>query len=85
MSKINGRLENWQLNIMNNTIYGEIYADPDKRWKEGKFIKTSLVMQGKLRVGELIQTKNSVYLLGEEKKETIKHTKAYYTETDRNK
>lgn len=62
--KINGRLENWHM--LGNCICGNLYDDPDKRWKKGEYVRTSLVRDSieSLKPGDIVQTKNSRYLLG---------------------
>ena len=53
--------------IVNNTIWADIYDDPDKRWKDGTYIKTSRIISpeiDELIEGDIVKTINSTYLLG---------------------
>jgi len=45
-------------------IWDHIYDDSEKRWEDGHFINTSAVVNGILMQDEIIETKNSTYLLG---------------------
>lgn len=59
---INGLIEDWAL--LNNRIYGIVYNC--KQLKDGMDIITSTLVtpQKYLKIGTIIQTQNSYYILG---------------------
>lgn len=62
---VTARLEHWWFDgqVMNGAIYG----DTRRRWPDGTPIHTSLVLsKGPWVEGDVIQTRNSHYLLGKE-------------------
>ena len=62
---INGILEEWILS--EGMIFGRVYNDTKKRFKDGEYIHTSTVLESStpdLEEGSIIETRNSVYLLG---------------------
>lgn len=60
--QIEGRLENWYR--FNGQVCGNIFNDKKLRWPDGYPICTSTVTSKDLKEGDLIKTKNSIYLLG---------------------
>ena len=63
---MNGRLENWEYNPINNTLHGDVCDDSTHRFPEGHRIQTSRLVSSvdELKEGKEVKTKNSVYLLG---------------------
>lgn len=60
---VTARLEGWWFDGV--VMYGSIYGDTRGRWNDGHPIHTSYVTSdGPYAEGEVIQTKNSRYLLG---------------------
>jgi len=62
--EVTGRLENWY--VANGVVWGNLHDDVRKRWDDGEHIRTSTV-QGSttnLKEGEVVKTRNSLYLLG---------------------
>jgi hypothetical protein len=59
-------LENWSpLRVgISTVVRGEIKGDDKNRFKDGDFIRTSAVLDGWLHEGNIIQTRNTRYLLG---------------------
>lgn len=59
-------LENWSpLRVgISTVVRGEIKGDDKNRFKDGEFIRTSAVLDGWLHEGNIIQTRNTRYLLG---------------------
>ena len=67
MEEITGRLEHWSRHQTTNKefiIYGHLYDDVHKRWENGYYIHTSGILNRKLAEGDIVNTKNSTYLLG---------------------
>lgn len=71
MQEITGTLENWLVDANywgsgEVVIWGDIYKDTLKRWREGTRIHTSPIVTEleKLIEGALVRSKNSTYLLG---------------------
>ena len=67
---ITGRLENWSLDPSFNMMWGHIYGDIHKRFYDGAFIHTSSLkhpVKTEHKEGDIIQTRNSTYLLGKAK------------------
>ncbi len=64
MKAQNGTLQNWTQFF--GCIYGELYNDPTKRFKEGGKVKTSTLQNPvkKYKEGDIVETMNSSYLLG---------------------
>jgi hypothetical protein len=71
---ITGRLEEWEAtSIIDNNeylIWGLVYDDIHGRFKEGGLIHTSGIkesdhLRSGLKKGEVVRTRNSLYLLGE--------------------
>lgn len=73
MSNITGRLEKWsvvQLDDKYCMMFGELVDDVRKRWNDGVAIQTSVISLKRhpldtFKEGAVINTRNSVYLLGE--------------------
>jgi hypothetical protein len=68
--KPTGRLENWDPDPIFSIIWGDIYDDVHKRWEDGTRIHTSKVPNMRytsLEEGDIVETLNSIYLLGERK------------------
>lgn len=64
---ITGRLENWfpnQVSSKEFVLWGEIYEDKLNRFSDGTFIHTSGIKNRPLKEGDLVPTRNSLYLLG---------------------
>lgn len=64
---ITGRLENWAWDDVHPVIWGFIYDDERKRFRDGTWIHTSIIdsLDPKdLRSGAVVKTLNSLYLLG---------------------
>jgi len=69
--KLTGRLENWKADPVFGCIWGDIYDDVYERWVDGTYIHTSHVPNMRytdLEEGDIIETLNSKYLLGERMK-----------------
>lgn len=65
---LTGRLEKWSIDDHYPMIWGQIYGDNRKRWPDGTMIHTSAIPNlSKLSLlpGDLVDTLNSTYLLGE--------------------
>ena len=65
MSRCDGQLEDWFL--QQGMVYGRIFADRKCRFPDGFFLHTSEVLEASdkpLKEGSIIETRNSVYLLG---------------------
>lgn len=64
---ITGRLENWIWDNEHSVLWGFIYDDERKRFRDGTWIHTSIIdsLDPKdLRSGAVVKTLNSLYLLG---------------------
>ena len=71
-NEVTGRLENWfpdKATKKEFIIWGNIYEDNDGRWADGYFIHTSGILHRKVSEGDVVQTRNSSYLLGKPKEE----------------
>ena len=71
MSRCDGQLEDWFL--QQGMVYGRIFADRKCRFPDGFFLHTSEVLEAShkpLKEGAIIETCNSVYLLGKPHKPT---------------
>jgi len=69
MEEITGTLRNWYVEMVNETegiVWGHVFGDSRRRFRDGTFIHTSgvIVANHALIEGEVIQTRNSRYLLG---------------------
>lgn len=67
MDNITATLRNWypvQCTSKEMVIYGACYGDIHERFPDGEIIHTSGVKNRPLKEGDVIQTKNSKYLLG---------------------
>ena len=67
MENITGRLEGWhQDNVFPHIIWGNLFDDVHKRWREGTRIHTSNVKtpREEWAEGKVVTTLNSRYLLG---------------------
>lgn len=67
--EVTGRLENWEVDPRfceedETIIWGYIYDDSRGRWPEGTWIHTSGTANCGFMEGDVIETRNSVYLLG---------------------
>lgn len=63
-----GRLEDWA--CMGGTLFGTVYANKHRWFKDGSEIRTTKVVSGDLKEGGLVQTTGgSTYLLGKKFKE----------------
>ena len=63
----NGTIENWfidQATKKEFIIYGCLFDDPNNRWFNGQFIHTSGIKNRKCAQGDIVETRNSKYLLG---------------------
>lgn len=70
--EITGRLENWYVSQVTEkelVVNGNIYNDIRNRWEDGTHIHTSGVKNSWFEEGDLIDTRNSIYLLGKKYKE----------------
>lgn len=77
MKEITGRLENWSWDLKFPIIWGFLYDDIHKRWRDGQMIHTSSIDKKKFRdvkEGDIVETMNSRYLLGKPS-EVIKNDK----------
>jgi len=66
---ITGRIENWtrvQVTAKEFVIYGNLYEDSKERFEDGTPIKTSGIKNTALKEGDVVTTRNSKYLLGQE-------------------
>jgi hypothetical protein len=63
MENYDAEINEWVL--VNGMIFGKIYHDKKKRWKDGYDIRTSLIMCNTEDVQEyeVVETKNSKYYL----------------------
>lgn len=64
MNEVTGRLESWYYDHALRVYYGHIYDDVKKRWWDGAFIHTSHCPYPNKKEGDIIETRNSTYLLG---------------------
>lgn len=69
MNKVTGRLENWTAVLHNMTqrthvIYGDMYDDERNRFDDGTRVNTSTTSQTEFKEGDIVETRNSSYLLG---------------------
>ena len=64
--EITGRLENWYVDLRGSTmiIWGQLYDDVRKRWRDGEYVHTSSAEIKEVKEGDIVHTRNSVYLLG---------------------
>jgi hypothetical protein len=65
--ELTGRLEAWSYDDLNHVIWGWIFDDKNKRFKDETYIHTSLltVPEGtEFKEGMEVPTLNSLYLLG---------------------
>ena len=65
--EITGTLENWYIKQVTNEefiIWGEIYNDVHKRFDDGTFVHTSGIKNRKVKDGDIVNTRNSIYKLG---------------------
>jgi len=75
MKEITGRLEGWIYDADYNVLWGFIYDDTRKRFRDGEYIHTSGIPRGKrieFKEGMIVDTLNSSYLLGNPS-ETVPH------------
>lgn len=73
-TEITGRLENWYFDLYFNVIWGQVYDDSKGRFIDGTLIHTSdlIIPRNHTRKdppveGDIMQTRNSRYLLGKER------------------
>ena len=64
-----GRLENWRFDANNGVLWGNLFNDTRQRWEEGAYIHTSYVKAQVFNEGDVVQTLNSSYLLGQQQQE----------------
>ncbi|WP_373088760.1 hypothetical protein [Zhongshania sp.] len=72
-SEVTGRIENWWIGWSYKKEYqiaGNLYDDVHGRWEDGVLFHTSGIQSKdfpihKLQPGDVVQTRNSRYLLGE--------------------
>lgn len=64
--EITGRLEGWTYDPIFNIIWGFVYDDIRKRFRDETWIHTSNIVSKskKFRKGQKVKTLNSIYLLG---------------------
>jgi len=68
MTETTGRLEKWCVDkVYPSIIWGNLYDDRHKRWRQGQRIHTSSIITPpeEWKEGAVITTMNSTYLLGE--------------------
>lgn len=70
--EVTGRLENWVYSKKQNVLIGDLYDDVNGRWEDGTPVKTSTLQPMSLQVstpkeGSVVNTLNSVYLLGKQR------------------
>ena len=63
---ITGRLENWHIEAWGecHVVVGDIYDDIHGRFWDGSSIHTSAVETTDIQEGDVVNTRNSRYLLG---------------------
>lgn len=70
--EVTGYLENWVYDDLWNVVWGEIFQDSKGRFPDGTWIHTSNIPSGRHRdykEGDHVRTLNSLYILGEQRKE----------------
>lgn len=65
---LTGRIENWYLDVYGFPfLWGQVYDDTKGRFKDGEHIHTSRITEtqvSELQSGYVLETANSIYLLG---------------------
>ena len=63
-NEVTGRLENWYR--WSSMIIGDVYGDVRERFEDGQSIHTASIKgdRDNLKEGDVVQTRNSRYLLG---------------------
>ena len=67
--EVTGILEDWrrvQVSKKEFVIWGHVYEDIHGRFRNGAFIHTSGIKNRAVKEGDIVQTRNSTYLLGKE-------------------
>ena len=67
--QLTGTLENWRVQNWDDKefiIWGDLYGDGLRRWRNGQRIHTSGILHREVKEGDVVQTRNSTYLLGKE-------------------
>ena len=64
-----GRLENWMVDPLfkdhpETILWGHVFDDVRKRFVDGEWIHTSGTANRDFKEGDIVQTRNSVYILG---------------------
>ena len=72
--EIHGVIQDWVVDTYRSTGFyvarGTIVGDTKGRWEDGHWIRTSAIMSSvvNLKEGDIIQTRNSNYILGRERR-----------------
>ncbi|AIK68461.1 hypothetical protein P10VF_248 [Rhizobium phage vB_RleM_P10VF] len=67
MTEATARLENWGIVDGKKKLFGNVHADTKARFEDGQYVQITPIdvdLEG-LTVGQVVETKNSTYLLGE--------------------
>ena len=70
MKEVNARLEQWTKSATHEgqfVIWGDINGDTQGRWMDGTRIHTSGIKDREVKEGDIVETRNSVYLLGQQR------------------
>lgn len=70
--EVTGRLIDWEYDTINHVIWGHLVGDTRERFRDGAKIHTSNLSMSRaaaktLKTGDLVKTRNSLYLLDERK------------------
>ena len=74
--KVTGRLENWerqQITKKEFIIWGNLHDEDamTQRWTDGSRIHTSAIKNRSIKSGDIVQTRNSTYLLGKPREDIL--------------
>ncbi|QIG68142.1 hypothetical protein EVB55_207 [Rhizobium phage RHph_Y68] len=80
MTEYTARLEDWGVIDGKNQIFGNVFEDSKGRFDDGQYVKTSPSEQNLhlLEEGDVVHTKNSVYLLGKRQPEYDARLESWY-------
>ncbi len=70
--KLTGRLEGWSIQQVTKKefiVWGSVFDDVHKRFFDGQRIHTSGIKSRPLKEGDVVETRNSTYLLGKQREE----------------
>ncbi|QNH71893.1 hypothetical protein P9VFCI_042 [Rhizobium phage P9VFCI] len=67
MTEATARLENWGIVDGKKKLFGNVHADTKARFEDGQYVQITPIDVDleDLTVGQVVETKNSTYLLGE--------------------